>query len=415
MKADGRRAVAYVRQSARRDLDDAMSYDVQAAAVRRLAGDPAVEIFVDLGRSGGAGKEHLRANYQAMKARISADEISVVYALNLSRLARSVIELHELMALAKAHDVRITTSEQTYDLNTPTGALTFGMFALLAKFTRGLAVESANEVVAIRRGRGERLGREPYAKPELVVSAFVKAGSFNGAAWALNAAGIPAPRGGVWRVSSVQHIVARERADLLPPPGQRGRAAGGGATRRHTLTAPTADGFALARLLRCPYDGFLLTGAHSGRGRSVMMRCHGADNDPSHPLPKSVAESALLKSIEAEAARYDYDAPADERDVEAERAPLLVERALVLDMRQAGQIDRDETTRRLAPIDAALALLVPRAPTTRPGGAIDWSTVGQPTPRDENATLRAVFERIDLDASYRVGEYVWREPERRIA
>jgi DNA invertase Pin-like site-specific DNA recombinase len=82
------RAIGYVRQSARRDLELALSPEQQREEVRRLAardGYPDVEIVEDLGRSGGKGKERRRKAYQAI---ISAVESmpSRLYAKALSRL-----------------------------------------------------------------------------------------------------------------------------------------------------------------------------------------------------------------------------------------------------------------------------------------------------------------------------------------
>ena len=85
------RAIGYVRQSARRDLELALSPEQQREEVRRLAardGYPDVEIVEDLGRSGGKGKERRRKAYQAIISAVESDAVEVVCAKALSRLGR---------------------------------------------------------------------------------------------------------------------------------------------------------------------------------------------------------------------------------------------------------------------------------------------------------------------------------------
>ncbi|MGZ6328963.1 MAG: hypothetical protein ACXWN2_09690, partial [Candidatus Limnocylindrales bacterium] len=64
-------AIGYIRQSRRADLDLALSYDSQLAAIHRLAqrdgiARDQITILADMGRSGGRGKERLRAGYQSL-------------------------------------------------------------------------------------------------------------------------------------------------------------------------------------------------------------------------------------------------------------------------------------------------------------------------------------------------------------
>ena len=398
-------SVGYIRQSRRADLDVALSYDAQLAAIQRLAGDAPVEILADMGRSGGAGKEYLRAGYQDLLARIEAGSVSAVYALNLTRLARSVPELYRFMERAKQHGVRITTAKEgTMDPTSATGKLTFGVFALLAEFVRDLAVESAAENVAVRRSRGDTLGRLPYGtRPGedagAVVDAFKTAGSWNGAARLLNTRELRSPQGRKWRPSSVRALVARYAPDLAPE-------------RRPAPGAAPSGGFRLSRLLRCSYcstperDRFL-TGLHNRHRGGPVYRCHGADGDAAHPHPRAVAEREVLPWVMAEAARLRTPELIELMEANAQRrAELAGQRERVLDMYQSGILDKAERDRRLAALaDRLDALDNTRRIATVPRIDWDWPAA------QINAVLRALFAAVDLDATMRPVRAEWLVPE----
>jgi DNA invertase Pin-like site-specific DNA recombinase len=370
-------AIGYARQSRRADLDVALSYETQVAAIRRLAGTDDVEILSDLGRSGGAGKEKLRPGYQTLLAKLEAGELTEIFALNLSRLARSVPELHRIMDLAKAHKCKVTTSKEgTLDPTTTTGRLTFGIFALLAEFVRDLAVDAALENAAARRDRGDVMGRPAYGTQpgqdvQVVIEAFRTAGSWSGAARILNAAGVPTALGRRWKTKVISQIVERHAPELMPVNPGRGVAAG------------PAGGFRLARLLRCPYDDRFLTGGRNGRSHAVRYRCAGADGDSSHPRPSSISETLLLAWVEKEWALYrEPEAPtsprfAPGRDVAAELASLSEARLQVAYQAIDGGLTREQARAKRAEIDLAIRALAPAPKVPRPRSTyidldIDW-------------------------------------------
>jgi DNA invertase Pin-like site-specific DNA recombinase len=401
-------ALGYARQSRRADQDVALSYEVQAAAIRKMAGGEDIEILSDLGRSGKAGGERLRPAYQALLTRLEAGQVDEIFALNLSRLARSVPELHRIMDLAKAHRAKITTAKEgVLDPTTTTGRLTFGVFALLAEFVRDLAVDAALENAALRRSRGEIMGRLAYGSapgqdPDVVVAAFRTAGSWNGAAAILNAAGVPSSLGRKWRPSAVQKVIDREAPGLMPAVSGRGVAA-------------VAGGFRLSRLLRCPYDDRFLTGSHGGRHRQIIYRCHGADGDAAHPSPKSAAESALLPWVEAEWARYrEPEAPTTARtgsthDAAAELEALARRRAHVAEQAIDGGITREQARQRRVEIDKAIRALAPPPPkASRPTNfRVD---IAWPGAAEENKILRSLWTEITLDGSLRPVKAEWIDP-----
>lgn len=396
-------AVGYVRQSRRADLDVALSYDAQVAAIRRLAQrdgtDPEqVAILSDMGRSGGAGKERLRPAYQDLLGRIEARDVETVYALSMTRLARSTVELYRLMDKARDQGVRLVfEKEGTLDPASPMGKAQFGMMAVFAEFERDLAVERARDNVAIRRERGDRMGRLPYGskpgeKPERVVDAFREAGSLNGAASILNAKGIPSPLGRKWSQTGVRLVVKRYAPGLVPRNMRQG--------------AKPSGPFRLYRLLRC-HCGHLLTAYRDRRKVAASYKCHAADADPMHPRPKSVSEAQLMPWIMVEAARLRLPEQAIEAGADgAERADLEGRKARILDMFEAGHIDKAERDRRLSAVYDALGAIEEQTrildvPT------IDWSW----EPAKINAVLRTLWRSVQLDEQLRPVGADWTVPE----
>ena len=146
----------------------------------------------------------------------------------------------------------------------------------------------------------------------------------------------------------------------------------------------------LARLLRCPTCGTRLTGIRD-RGDRVRYACRLGSVLP-HPR-MSVTEHLMLGAVRAEVARL--RAPnvveAEEQDA-TKRVELGARRLRVLDMFEAGHIDRADREHRLEVIHEGLAKLDAR----RVMLAVPEVDRSRPT-RQLNAVLRALFDGIDLD------------------
>lgn len=404
-------AIGYVRQSARRDLDLALSPEQQRADILKLAerdGIAAedVTIFEDLGRSGGAGKERLRAGYQRLVAAVEAGGVQVINSRTLSRLARSVSELHRLLRLAQAHGTRIvTTAEGALDPTTATGRLQYGVFALFAEFERSVTVERAIENAATRRARGDRLGRAPYGEkpgedPATVALAFEATRSLTAAARRLNGDGIPAPLGGLWHGRTVRKVLERHAPSLLP--------------RRASRGVKPSSPFLLFRLLRCHCGQTLTASRDTKASGSVLVnyRCHRAAIVPDHPRPTRVAESVLLPWIKSESARLRAPEQVAVAGQDAgEREALGAERDRLGLAFARGILSEEAVTTRQAEIDAALEKLADvEAVIDVPD--IDWERWA---PGDINRVLSALWSHVELGPDMRPVRAEWRLPAEYVA
>lgn len=447
-------AVGYIRQSKRADLDVALSYDTQLAAIRKLAEadgiDPdSVTIYADLGRSGGQGKEHLRPEYQRLLKHLQTGDVDTVYALSMSRLARSTVEfagfLHRycgiamgVVATVKDRDgndvsepvpvapkvVRVRMAKDGFDPTTHGGRFMIKVVSAVYEWERDMAVDRAKENANLRRARGERMGRVPYGerpgdRPDLVLAAWkASSGSLDDTARRLNKEGVPTwqgqrvkPDGTVekvqWTGPAVRLVLSRLLPGIIPARAKRG-------------VKPTA-GFLLYRLLQCPC-GRIMTASKDARGNhDVVYRCHAAGTVAEHRRPPHpdgtpgelvplyrTREALVLPAIKAEAAklRRDWDAVELSEGAERERADLAAQRVQVMDMFQFRKADAADIQRRLDAIDAAEAALTERT-TVIDIPDLDWS---QP-PAIVNAILGAMWERVELGPDLMPVRFVWRRAE----
>jgi DNA invertase Pin-like site-specific DNA recombinase len=396
-------AYGYIRQSRRADLDVALSPDQQRRDIATLAardGETVAAVFEDLGRSGGKGKERLRAGYQDLLNAIGSGAASVIYTKTLTRLGRSVRELYRVLELAETHGCRISTmKEGVIDPRSPIGRAQFGMLAVFAEFERDLAVERARDNVASRRAAGVPMGRRTYGTapgedPSVIVEAFRAAGSYNGAALALNAASVPTMLGRKWSPTSVRLVVKREAAHLVPAHPRRG--------------ARTAASVPLNGLLRCACKA-TLTGTTSHAGKYVRYHCHNGATSPTHG-PKSVSQSVALPYVQERVDRaldrleeMEGNAVLTAHERDADRAALEAERERLVLLFTKNKIDEETFDRLAADVDDRLEATEEQT-TIIDLPRIDWTW----PPADINRLLRRLIDHVELGPDLRPVDVHWR-------
>lgn len=396
-------AYAYLRKSSVRDPQREVSRQVQESSVRKLAdlhGDAAgLVLLADWDKSGRLGADK-RPGYAELIEAIDSGRATAVYAYSLSRLGRSTKQLIDLAERCKSREVPIRCLADSVDTSTASGIMLYTILGAVATFEAEIAQErirAANVAKLERDGTlrtvryyGEGAGDDAAA----VLAAFREAGSFSKAAKLLNERGIK-PRNSIrgWWPSAVSVVVKRLDPTVGTRRSTKGYAAGGTA-------------FTLARLLRCPTCGTMLTGTRDRDGRRVRYSCRLGTAKP-HPRI-SVTEAHILPAVRAEAGRLRTPdrVEASEQDGD-KRAELDARRARILDLFEAGHIDRADRERRLAAVSEAVAALDDRA-VVIDVPAIDWGA----DPRKVNAVLRAMFGRIDLDPStFQPIAFDWTVPE----
>ena len=98
-----------------------------------------------------------RPGLTKLKEQLRKGDILVVY--RLDRLARSIKDLIDWVTYFEKEGVAFKSVHENIDTTTPTGKLTFHIFAAIAEFERSLIIERTQAGLAAARARGRKGGR----------------------------------------------------------------------------------------------------------------------------------------------------------------------------------------------------------------------------------------------------------------
>lgn len=87
-------------------------------------------------------------------------EGDVLYITKLDRLARSVIDLHNIVKFLEKKDVNLKVLHQNIDTTSPAGRLLFTMLGAIAEFERDLINERVREGIEAAKKKGIHFGRK---------------------------------------------------------------------------------------------------------------------------------------------------------------------------------------------------------------------------------------------------------------
>lgn len=415
-------SVAYIRRS-HEDVNGHVSKDTQQASVLALAERDGVaigELLTDWGKSGGDEALKYRPAFRRLLAMVERGEVSTVYAYKLDRLGRGQTALGKLWAAAEATRTRIVTQEEgdLSDMSDPAKWLLRHTLAGFAEFYYREQKRKSEATLAYCRKRGDDFGQAPlgYEKrtpkdgcervefvkvdPDAiarVVAAYERAGTFLGAAKALNDAGAPTPRPtwgkqlDKWHPRTIKNIVQREAGHLIPETVRRG-------------TRGPARPRLFAGLLRC-YCGGTLTPGGGEANRSLSYYCARGQRDPGHGRPYTVSEKKLMVWIKAEAARlrspYDVvESDGPEYDDSDDRARLDAARDLIGEAAYLEAIERLRAVQDAHGERQAIRQAIPER--------IEWETWSTEA---INATLRALWHHVELGPDLLPVRADWTVPE----
>lgn len=393
--------VAYLRKSVVHDAKRSVSWQVQEGAVRALAAvhgdDKDLVILSDWNVSGRKGRAQ-RPDYDRLLSMIDSGQVSAIYSYSLSRLSRSLTDFLSLVDRCVAANVPLRLHvERHLDPTTSTGRLIIRILASVAAMESEVATERSRDAIEARRRRGDRIGGIRYGKKlgedlDAVIDTFRETGGYRATAVALNERGVKSRSGKPWMAPTIRNILLRVAPELVPARTHRG--------------AMAAPAYRLAHLLRCPYDGRLLT-AQTGSEGTPRYACTHAYSVAGHG-PRYVAESKLLPWVKAEASRVRTPERIEMvEDQDRQRLDLDARRARVVDALEAGLITRAEAEPRLAKIAAEIATLdLQRRIADVP--ALDWERWA---PRDVNAALRSMWSEVQLGPDLLPVRAEWTVPE----
>lgn len=106
-----------------------------------------------------SGKDTKRPELQKMLEYVrEGDELIVS---EYSRLARSTLDLLNIIKELTEKDVRVISLKENFDTATPQGKLILTMFSALAEFERDVMLQRQREGIAVAKAQGKYKGRQP--------------------------------------------------------------------------------------------------------------------------------------------------------------------------------------------------------------------------------------------------------------
>ena len=202
------RAIGYVRVSTSgQELSPERQRELLAAEAGRRGWT--LEVVEDNGRSGTTMDRRPALAYALdLLARGQADALMVT---KLDRLARSVVDLGRTMDLAKAQGWSIVILDLGIDTTTANGELVANVVAAIGQWEARMIAERTRESLAVKRSRGERVGRPRLLPPEVrqrIVDRRAAGLSLRAIAAELNADQVPTAQGGrAWHASTVKAVL----------------------------------------------------------------------------------------------------------------------------------------------------------------------------------------------------------------
>ncbi len=112
-----------------------------------------------------SGKDTNRPEYQKMMDWVR--EGDTIYIHDLSRIARSVLDLLHLLNTLEDKGVALVSDKENIDTSTATGKLIITVIAAINEFERANLLERQREGIAIAKREGKYKGRQPVTVPDL--------------------------------------------------------------------------------------------------------------------------------------------------------------------------------------------------------------------------------------------------------
>jgi DNA invertase Pin-like site-specific DNA recombinase len=209
----GSKVVGYIRVSTAEQGNSGLGLEAQRAAIR-AEGERRGWIEVAMLEDVCSGKTVSNRPSLAEALRmVSAHEADGIVVAKLDRLSRSLLDFAGLVAKASAEGWNLVALDLGIDLSTPAGEAMANVMATFAQLERRLIGARIREALAVKKARGERVGRESNLTPALerrIQRLRAKGHSLQAICDRFNKQGVPTLRGGMtWRPSTLHRIMVR--------------------------------------------------------------------------------------------------------------------------------------------------------------------------------------------------------------
>lgn len=204
------RMVGYVRVSTEEQGQSKAGLRAQRAAIEAECERRGWEL-VRIEQDVLSGRTMNRSGLRAALDLCRSGEGSGIVVAKLDRLSRSLVDFAALLVEARDRGFNVVALDLGVDLSTPAGEFLANVMASAAQWERRIIGDRTREALAAKRAAGVRLGRPASVDVELARRVRLMRGeglTLQAIADALNAEGVPTPRGGaLWRPSSLTSIL----------------------------------------------------------------------------------------------------------------------------------------------------------------------------------------------------------------
>lgn len=230
------RIIAYMRVSTPGQVEDGISLTAQRERCQQYAGLYGLDIVASVEDRGLSGRSLQRPGLQRALALLDQGEADGILVASLSRLTRSIRDLGLLLDAGLRDRWALFSIAECLDARSAGGRLVLAVLTSVAAWEAEAAGERTRASLAHLRAQGVRLGGEGLGwrrtrrrdgEGRLVVETvpaearvarrIVKlradGHTLQGIVDQLTADQVPTKRGGVWRISTVQRVLARAERD----------------------------------------------------------------------------------------------------------------------------------------------------------------------------------------------------------
>jgi len=221
-----RTAIAYLRVSTTEQGDSGLGLEAQEAAVQAWAERSGVRIIQTVTEIQSGKNLRQRPLLQAALADMAAGKADTLVASHVSRLARSVADLSNMLEAAAKQGFALAAIDTGLDTATPAGRMVIQMLAAAAEYERAMTADRTKKALAAAAARGVQLGRPVIA--DQVATDILRRLRASGlslvqVANEMNSTGFTTPTGKAWAANNVGRLLARTGGDPLAAVSKGGR------------------------------------------------------------------------------------------------------------------------------------------------------------------------------------------------
>ena len=167
MEAPALRVVLYSRVSTAKQTTANQTIELRQVCSRNNWN--IIREITDNGISGAKGRSE-RPGFDELHKIVSRKDADMIVVWSLDRLGRSTVDLANFMGELETKNVSFYSHTQSIDSRTPSGKMSFAIFAAIAEFERNMIRERVCAGLARVKAEGKKLGRPSRVNENTIIA-----------------------------------------------------------------------------------------------------------------------------------------------------------------------------------------------------------------------------------------------------